>query len=325
MIALHVSYGFGLPNDGKTHMIATFVLAALACIGIYLVLCLLTSLPLKGTRSNLRWFKVWQLSMGVDGRPSSSKFQVVLWSIVVLFAYLVIFLAQTINGQITNGHRNLDIPIPQYLLALAGLSFATAGLAKIITQRGVDAGKLPLKVTTGNVADSTDTGVKGGLLTDDAGQTDIGKFQLISWTVVTAGIFLVNLYENVAQYFGVLSPRTLTLAFPAISTTLLAILGVNQGAYVATKLAPLQGGKAPAGNAEPQKTATQLNTAADSVNGPVVADAGSGSQTAVPADGAGAVAPDAAWQTIRTASTGTPVKVALTGTFSFDPSQTLKA
>ncbi len=200
------------------HLAWTIGITVVACFALWLILFLLSLL----SHSRFNWL---QLINGADGPPSSSKFQVVLWTMIVIVAYIAIFVARWLKGEIT-----ISIAIPPSLLLLAGLSLGTAGGAKVLALRsGVSANPI--------AKDNT----KGGLLADDSGQPDIGKFQLISWTLIAAAIFLVTLYQNLELFFGVITPPVGTtppaaLAFPTIDATLLTLLGVNQAVYLATKV-----------------------------------------------------------------------------------------
>src|SRR5690242_7543055 len=65
---------------------------------------------------------------GADGRPSTSKLQLWLWTLVVLFAYVAIYTARA-----SHGHFEPISQLPANVLIALGLSVMTATAAKGIT------------------------------------------------------------------------------------------------------------------------------------------------------------------------------------------------
>jgi len=153
---------------------------------------------------------------GQDGATSSSKFQFLLWICVVLYAYIIIVSDAYMN------HRmgSLGLSVPDNLLLAMGLSTTTMLAAKGITSKYVEAKKV----------DKSDTKEKGGLFYDDNGYPDLSQIQLISWTVIGVGIFLLKTLSDVIG-----SPGTVT-GLPDIDQTLLMLMGIGQGAYIGKKI-----------------------------------------------------------------------------------------
>ena len=83
----------------------------------------------------------WNLAKivrGSDGRPSTSKLQLSLWTAVALFSYVAIYAAR-----VTDVLSTEFLPsIPRNLLIAMGLSIATATAAKTITSSFVRSGKI---------------------------------------------------------------------------------------------------------------------------------------------------------------------------------------
>jgi len=130
----------------------------------------------------------WKLVEGEDGRASTSKMQLWLWTMVAIFAYVTITVAR-IHA---TAHQPF-VPIadfPAGLLLAMGFSSATAVAAKGITSSYVASGQIAKPSAPGgqSVAD---------LVTHDDGTPDLVKFQMLAWTFVAVGVFLVSLYEHI--------------------------------------------------------------------------------------------------------------------------------
>ena len=69
----------------------------------------------------------WALVVGEDGRPSTSKFQMLLWTAAIVFAFLAIFQIRYSAGYID------ELPgLPTNLLLVMGISVVTSVSAKSI-------------------------------------------------------------------------------------------------------------------------------------------------------------------------------------------------
>lgn len=155
-----------------------------------------------------------RFAIGEDNRYSISKFQLLLWTVAVLFGYVAVVYARVQQG--------LPAPVPDVpgnvLLAL-GLSGATSVVAKGIKVNNLQNGK-----ELGTVL--PDTGPFSTLLTDDDGSLSIHKLQYFVWTFVAIGVFLVSLNESTR------------LLLPDIDQTLLLLSGISVGGYLSQKLVP---------------------------------------------------------------------------------------
>jgi len=70
---------------------------------------------------------LWALIMGEDGRPSTSKFQMLVWTAAVVFAFLAIF-----QIRFSSGYLKVLPDVPTNLLIAMGISVATTVSAKSI-------------------------------------------------------------------------------------------------------------------------------------------------------------------------------------------------
>jgi len=185
--------------------------------GAIITIILLPVISWIAAGAKLRKPSLLKLSKGADGRASTSKAQWLAWLTVIFYGYLVLTWLRWRAGAplvITN--------VPVNLLTVLGFSTGTAVSAKAITGSYVRAGK------TAKAAAGT-TGAKGGLLSDDSGVPDVGKVQMVAFTVLAIAIYLVNLWRST-------SPGHFTGAMPDIDSSLLVLMGISQGGYVGKKL-----------------------------------------------------------------------------------------
>ena len=156
--------------------------------------------------------KIWK---GYDGATSSSKFQFFLWTLVVLYAYTII----VVDAYYNHSSIQLGLSIPQNLILAMGLSATTMLAAKGITSKYADTDEV----------NKSNNG-KGGLFLDDGGFPDLAKIQLMSWTFIGIGIFLLKTLN------GIIGTTEALTAVPDIDGTLIALMGIGQGAYIGKKI-----------------------------------------------------------------------------------------
>ena len=175
------------------------------------------------------WLGVgWPLRVadGADGRPSTSKFQFFLWTIVIAWGYASVAARRMIDGASIG-----DIEIPMNLFILMGLGAGTALGAKLVT---VSRGGRPA------LADSRERTYRS-LIADDEGTPALEKIQVLAWTLIAAGAFIVSIWQVIA------SGAALS-ALPNVDGALLVLLGIGQVAYVGVKLLPRSQDPVPAGS-----------------------------------------------------------------------------
>ena len=165
----------------------------------------------------------WALAIskgtGENHKPvlSASKFQVLLWSLVVLFAYSSVFGARFFDDP-TEVLKALPM-IPINLLLLMGFSVTTAVGSKSVT--------IDYK-TKGLVGSES-----GGLISDPKGQGNLVKTQMLAWTIMGAIIYLMSVvsYISAKQY-----SHLDVAALPDLDSTLLLLMGVSKGSYLGNKI-----------------------------------------------------------------------------------------
>ncbi len=144
----------------------------------------------------------------IDHAPSASRAQFVIWTAVAAYSYIAI----TADKVIIHGYFNFETEFPVNLILAMGLSAGTAIASQSIS-----------KPRTNGV-----TEIKGGILLDDAGNFDLGKIQMMAWTVIAAGSYLIAVYHNIFSGF------TLP-GLPDIDTSLLALMGIGDTTYLLKK------------------------------------------------------------------------------------------
>jgi hypothetical protein len=201
-----------------------------------LALALALTALLLGTHVILPGGLGW-LVIGEDNRYSNSKTQAALWFFLLLPTYLS---AMALRAFESGAGFVGQVDIPTNLLMLSGISALTFVGAKQITMSKLDASpaiaakQKPKSVFGPRLRD---------LVTDDSGvRPDFGDFQMLVVTVVAVVIYAYTVY----QWLGSLSLQA-TVTLPDVDTTLLGIVGVGQGAYLAKKLAGDSGATAAPG------------------------------------------------------------------------------
>jgi len=162
---------------------------------------------------------------GADGRISASKLQWFLWTIVIIFAYVAIYTARFIRGN----YEALSGFSPN-LLTVMGLSLGTMMAAKGITSAYVSSGKM----TKTALADNDKAkGNISSIFNDDDGFPDLSKIQMMAWTLIGIGIFLLSVLKQVEKF---LTGPGSVLSLPDIDGSLMVLMGFGQAGYLGKKL-----------------------------------------------------------------------------------------
>lgn len=169
-------------------------------------------------------WRFWQLAVGVDGRYSSSRFHGLCWTIVVFAAYTALYLARVHAGSTEAFHE-----IPPNVLTALGLSLGTTAAAAGITSSRV------ARSTVVKSHSPRSALTFAALVEDDEGNPDLAKAQLMVWTFVSLGVYIVATVDAVARTLAATNGAALP-PLPDIDTTLLVLSGIGQGSYLATKL-----------------------------------------------------------------------------------------
>jgi hypothetical protein len=174
----------------------------------------------------------WALVIGEDGRPSTSKFQMLAWTASVVFAFLAIY-----QIRFSSGYRQELPGLPSNLLIAMGISVVTAVSAKSIAVSSEAKSKATVAaaVAAGLPRAATLPPSQSGIFADDAGTPDLGKVQVVLWTVIAVGVFLSKVFAVI--HCPDTPPGSLAQqGLPDIGPTLMILMGLGHGAYIGKKI-----------------------------------------------------------------------------------------
>ncbi len=158
------------------------------------------------------------LARGHNTELSTSLLQFWIFTLVTVFAYVVVFSARIIATGLDKPFPSApDIPIN--LLVLMGFSVVTVSGSKGITVSYLQENK-------------TSKDDMSNLVKNRDGDTDLTKVQMLIWTLIAAVVYVVKVIRFVeAQEF-----IATELMLPDIDGSLLVLMGVSQGGYIGGKL-----------------------------------------------------------------------------------------
>jgi len=196
-----------LQLEGVTNyeIIAAFVISAVSIFAIIRIFRNLSRKPLK------------EIILNSKGFPTLSKFQFLLWTLVIAFSYLALQIIIVIGTDYSGDY--LLNNVPENLLALMGISVAVPIInanikeAKKVVKRGNDK-------------------FFGTMFYNPEGKLDLARLQMFLWTIIGISIFLYTLFDQI------LTLSTIDKLFlPDVSPTLLILMGLSQTAYLGSKIA----------------------------------------------------------------------------------------
>jgi len=160
-----------------------------------------------------------------DGYPSLSLFQFSLWTVVISFGFLSIYLIRIFEGVYEPPIEEL----PANILVLMGISTAVP----IVRHKMLST--TPLETTKEKKPMSS-------ILQDKNGKPTLSKFQMFIWTLIAIIIYLAILFSTVSDIsepdyneFGQEKcgeNKYFCLTFPDIDTSLIVLMGLSQTAYL---------------------------------------------------------------------------------------------
>jgi hypothetical protein len=186
------------------------------------------------TKDNFR-YSLWDIIRGPDMLPSLSSFQFLLWTLVILFAIIGVYLVRILQG-VSDPPSG---PIPVNILALMGISVGVPiinslthryrsidlhHIEKSDTEQRNSENKLKLRKLKGNGL--------GHMLYEDE-KPSLNRFQMFSWTVISIGIYLIVLFSKVIESAN--NPNNLIL--PDIDPIFVVLMGLSQIAFLGIKSA----------------------------------------------------------------------------------------
>jgi hypothetical protein len=223
------------------------------------------------------------LVIGADGRASTSKLQVVLWTIAVLYAFTFLLVWGRSSGcgdeDVRDGPRcreaaaareafrdavNSELQ-PEYYVLL-GFPVAAAVAAKALTTNKVASGELtkaPLTENGGGLVQGA-----AEVVSNDRGEGDIGDFQYLAFNLLALGWFTLEFASHPAA------------GLPDLPPTLTALTGFAAAAYTTKKA--LERDVRPAISAVVPRRSPRVEGAGITVVGTGFGTAGPGPENAAP-------------------------------------------
>jgi hypothetical protein len=220
-------------ESGPRVFVVTRSIAALAALLVLVLLALLAHVVVVAVQPSVtagtpvvkrRRRGIKALVMGADGRASTSKVQVVLWTFAVFYALVFLLVWGRSTGC---GHTGLTDAVR---LTCDGTASARATFGNVVNRPLQPAAKA---LTTGKVADGSltktqpeDGGVTKGLseiVSNDQGDTDLLDFQYFAFNLLTLAFFAVEFLTK--PWAGL----------PDLPPTLIALAGLSAATYTTKK------------------------------------------------------------------------------------------
>lgn len=197
----------------------------------------------------------------IDNRNkwSLSKFQMILWTVVILSGYFTAAM-HNIFAETSMASGPLAIKIPEQLWLLMGISTTsligsplllspkkekkadesekTKTLEILAREKGFSLNEIKKKVdSVGQIVvneDIKDAGVSDlfkGEETGNAGYLDMAKIQMLFFTIILIIAYFVML-------FTMFKGNNIIQAFPELDSSMIALLGISHGGYLTNKAIP---------------------------------------------------------------------------------------
>jgi hypothetical protein len=181
-----------------------------------------------------------------DGYPSLARFQLLLWVMTLIFAFVSVSLVRIFSGNYQN-----SISPPFSILELIGVNAGTTVVSYGISRPKYftppsDTSSAPvlpqwslIANASGGTLQQTQQQLQQSVLVDsralstmleENGVFSVTRFQMFVWTFLSIGIFLVMYLASV----GSLSNLS-NLNLPDIGSTVVALTGISQGTYLTGK------------------------------------------------------------------------------------------
>jgi hypothetical protein len=167
----------------------------------------------------------WDIVRDGSGFPSLARFQFLLWTFILMFAILGVFLIRLFMGTPT-----LPNDIPENLLILTGISIAVPFVSNPLSSMKYG----DRKPTTGTLAVEPLNGknrrpLKTMLMEND--KPTVSRFQMFSWTWISIITYLGYSFSQTT--FMLTDVNILTV--PDIPQVFVYLMGLSQVAYVGNK------------------------------------------------------------------------------------------
>ena len=166
--------------------------------------------------------RIWHVAVGADGQYSTSKFQVFVWTVIVVFSFVAMFWAR---WRVDRSDEQLS-DIPANVLLALGFVLVSGVASYSITSTKVAEGQ-DIKLTAGAGPPRF-----ASLVEEDRGVPSLHKIQLLAWTAVALASFLLA----TAAAVRATGPTGDLPPLPDIDAALMVLMGLGQGVYLGRKL-----------------------------------------------------------------------------------------
>lgn len=208
--------------------------AALALFSASVVVFAITIAFAFAVRRNNANF--WDLIREKDWYPSLSRFQLLLWFWIIGFSFLGVFIIRWIGGEPA-------IPsLPDNILLLLGVVAAPAVASSSYNAQKIQQVTRKYNLTIAQLATRPNPLPRLSTMlmekvTDDPNDPTMKptttRFQMFAWTFITIIIYLVIFFSTI--FSTVLSTVENLTSIPDMNLTLVILMGLSQGTYVAGK------------------------------------------------------------------------------------------
>lgn len=164
--------------------------------------------------------KIWDIMLDEDWYPSLPRFQIFVWTVIIVFAFVWITSFKLINMNM------LFADIPYNLLILMGLSAGTYTVGTKLSQYGYNNPK------TADLKDRKSHSFKTMLYEGD--KKSLTRIQYFGWTIISIATYLVVVTITMVYQ------QDIDVELPDIPGTLVFLMGIGQGAYLGSKFRLLE-------------------------------------------------------------------------------------
>jgi len=169
----------------------------------------------------------WNIIRGSDNYPSLAYFQFLIWTFIISFSMLGIYLGRIFNGQIES------IPeISINILALLGISIFVPVISKTISD---------MKYAKQRAEYESDLPGYHTML-EENGKLSLTRFQMFLWTWISVLIYVSILFQSTVLIFHNIDEDPTRMIeilkqfkLPDIDPILVYLMGLSQGGYLAAK------------------------------------------------------------------------------------------
>lgn len=152
-----------------------------------------------------------------DKYPSLARFQLLLWTFVIVFAFVTISFVRIFSGVLAS------VSFTTNILTLLGVSVASPVISAGVSQAKYSTGGKPLE-------DAKDYKSLYTMVEENT-VFSVTRFQMLAWTFVSVIIFLATLFTLLSNLPSPLSQ----LGLPDVNSALVTLSGISQGAYLLGK------------------------------------------------------------------------------------------